>query len=429
MPPKKKQRTSSSSTKKTRSSTSQAAAAAAAAPVAAPVPPPAPTVTFSFKPTLNNISQWGLKPGDQIPGLEFLLDQDNCDLFQALVLKCGVSIESAKELMRQGIENPEELARLTPELLKDLFKQFQKTPSLFAPRGVSLNVLCQKKIALFRQWAYERNICDIVVDLKIFDDVEMEEARTRKREIELMDDSNDQATKPPKLKRMSDWRDWHPQLLSYLSQKVGGYKISLSWIIRKIRKPSASDYDAFYESQTKRLEACAVFKGPEFTRDNKAVFDILKECTIGTEVWVHIQHLDPHEKSRTRSHLLSNGREAYLILSEQALQSNALDNTARDAWNTVNTTYYSADSKHFTFEHYVNKFVGSYADLKLCGEEPVERQKRELFLNKITCPVLNVQKEMCLGDPGLTFDECQKQLLSVYKSNGSRKSRLVFPNV
>ena len=132
-------------------------------------------------------------------------------------------------------------------------------------------------------------------DPLLYNEDEQEWIGNRMKEITILKDRDD-PPQPPKLESFSAWEKWHPQFLSYLSQKVGGHTIPLSWIIRDKANPPASDYDIKrYGSQTQRLIAFAHFEGPEFQADNKEVFKIIKRCY---NWW---KGMDLHHASRSKS--------------------------------------------------------------------------------------------------------------------------------
>ena len=69
-------------------------------------------------------------------GTRIVYEHRNCDFHEALVLSCGVDIELAKEITRQGIEDAEDLASTSEEELNRMFKLFQKHTSSFLPKDL-----------------------------------------------------------------------------------------------------------------------------------------------------------------------------------------------------------------------------------------------------------------------------------------------------
>ena len=211
MPPKKKQKTSSTKSAakkpKTRASTTASTAASVAAATTGATstgtttgtkttPLTTPTVVFNVVPTLNNIAQWGLNPGDMIPGCMYPLDQMNCDFFQTLVLFCGVHPEMGKELIRHGVENAEEFIVLDSEQLKILFKTIRTSPTAYLPKAFFLNITSQRKIIHFHRWCYEREVCYIQQNPLLYNEDEQEWIKNQMKEITMLK-SKDEPPEPP----------------------------------------------------------------------------------------------------------------------------------------------------------------------------------------------------------------------------------------
>lgn len=227
--------------------------------------------------------------------------------------------------------------------------------------------------------------------------------------------------RPPLLKDFAKWRAWWEKWDSYMSQIRGAADIPIRYVYReKEDQPGQGDEEAnaaSYPSQEAYFERMILLDGDYYLRDNRRVYDTLKNLVIDGPGWAFIRQYETSQ----------NGRAAVLALKRQAEGDSAIATRKARAYTDIAKARYVGPRKDYSFDKYVHTHQNAHNELADLGEPVAEMKKVRDFLDGITDPRLAAGLDYVMGEARLSddFEECQQYLrgLIARKHEHSRAQR------
>ena len=213
------------------------------------------------------------------------------------------------------------------------------------------------------------------------------------------DDSWNFTQDVPKLDGFNKWYKWLEAMETALQRKwTPGMGILMSYLIRKeaaaIPWTDIAADDPRYEDMDTLLIQTIQLRGPVFKRHNQLLFDNLKNLTTDGDCWQFIQQLKAQNNR--------NGREAFLLLKQQAEGDEARKARVQAARDAIRTTMYHG-KKNFPFSWYVTAHVAAHNILRQekdthgRSHEPPKDDKVSDFLKNIKDSRLDAAKTFVRG--------------------------------
>ena len=193
------------------------------------------------------------------------------------------------------------------------------------------------------------------------------------------DESKVESTlKKPEIFSSEKWVDWAESVYNYFSGTKNTKGIPYSYVIRK--EPCPIPAVAMSNEEEKIYHA--TLAGNLFNRDNRHVFQILKELTVGTE-------------AETWTKKKKGGREVMLALQGHYNGKAEGERRKAVAKSDIEKLFYRNEST-FLFEKYVTKLQHAFNILEQYAIPEFEENKIKLLLDKVTCPNQELKSEVIL---------------------------------
>ena len=179
-----------------------------------------------------------------------------------------------------------------------------------------------------------------------------------------------------------------PLLFSYLvlwwRRVATGAACALVYLIRDHDETTVDHVQADYDQVDNRLIACLEFKGEEYKKDNRKLYQLLKPKVIDGDLWSFIQAFDDRQ----------DGRAAYKALLAQAEGPAAKKERVRQAYALMQSLHFTGKARNFPFDKYVQRHQHCHNVLaeKDNTEQLTETKKIEDFLKGIQDSRLDVAK-------------------------------------
>ena len=170
---------------------------------------------------------------------------------------------------------------------------------------------------------------------------------------------------------MKDRRRWLESITTYMQMLCGKRSnMPLAYILRD---PAAAPGPAPALDDTIDLASDhlqhARMNGTFYASDRKVVFQHLKKWCHGSSAWSAIEQFDA----------TNNGREAWLLLKRQYMGANVQRNLMAKAEQTLQTIRYDGQSRHFTFDKFVDLMRRAHNDLGPQDQMSEARKVRKLL--------------------------------------------------
>jgi hypothetical protein len=137
-------------------------------------------------------------------------------------------------------------------------------------------------------------------------------------------------------------RDWAESIRTHFQQKLNTKGLPTTYVLRPEPDPLVVVVDQGWGNPS--------FDWP---RDNRKVFEFLKDKTFGTTAWHTIKCFER----------AGRGREAFLALIALYLGSDVMELLMKEAEVGLNTITFDGNSKDFDFTKYVAKLKQYFTDL------------------------------------------------------------------
>jgi hypothetical protein len=305
---------------------------------------------------------------------------------------CGVAQEEAQDaIVASGCADIIAMAKMTEEEVTEMVKYIVKNKKFSTghsanrhEENVKIPYMAIKNLKALRDWAVWRIRQGYEPGELIFDESELNwtlERRTFEatRKAVLAENKDKSAKKPTLLKSFvfTKWRKWSLDLKAYLNQVYGAMNLPFTYLLREHDEPTETMKTELTTWSDEDLMATVMFNDDngDYKRDNKELWTILKDH-VGEEIYPHIKRLEAKQ----------DGRAAYVALAKQAEGTAGKTARMNTAYNSLKTIKYTGQSKNFTYDDYITKFMEVFTELELLGEKQSEAHKVHLLLQGFQHP-------------------------------------------
>jgi hypothetical protein len=167
-----------------------------------------------------------------------------------------------------------------------------------------------------------------------------------------------------------------------------------------------------WDSVDDDLVATSILEGETFSRNNKRVFDILKQFVMEGPGWPFVQ---PFNGRR-------DGRFAFKALKSQAEGRSAIASREAKAYAMVTTALFTGKEK-FSFDQcVVDRHQQARNELFFLEDPGTEIKKVTNFLAGICDPKLETAIQTCMGDEQklTNFELCQQYFKTIVENTKTR---------
>ena len=192
---------------------------------------------------------------------------------------------------------------------------------------------------------------------------------------------------PVPLTKVEDVRKMIETLDHVLNKRLGVGGSPLSYVTRVTvalpeHTPGEVDPGFGMPSRSEELIRRTRHTGPDYTKDNKAVWAIIRGITHGGPGWGWVSRFSRHEQ----------GREAYNAVKTHYFGESFITRTVTKADATIETLFYDGKSRNYSFEKFCEQLNKAYADLDENGEPLTEAKKVRRLLSAVRDPRLEAAK-------------------------------------
>jgi hypothetical protein len=187
-------------------------------------------------------------------------------------------------------------------------------------------------------------------------------------------------------------RDVLENMEQWINQSYGNSGIPLAYVIREdVDAPTIAEdpYPIGTPTFDDELIRRASHETEIYNINNEMVWNMIRHVTHGTDAWAFVKSF-----SRAR-----DGRAALIALKTQFMGTTHVNKLKLDADATLESIYWSGKAKNFTWETFISKLTGAFADLEEHGERKTEEEKVRRLIRAIRDPCLAVAKSVVQADP------------------------------
>jgi hypothetical protein len=187
-------------------------------------------------------------------------------------------------------------------------------------------------------------------------------------------------------------RDVMENMEQWINQSYGHSGIPLAYVIREQVNPPPVTEDAYPVGQPTfddELIRRSLHGNDIYNINNELVWNMIRHVTHGTDAWAFV-------KSYARAR---DGRSALFAMKTQFMGTTHVNKLKLDADATLESIYWSGKARNFTWETFISKLTGAFADLEEHGERKTEEEKVRRLIRAIRDPCLAVAKSVVQADP------------------------------
>lgn len=223
---------------------------------------------------------------------------------RAALQRLGLSALAANEFINNGISSVQTLRLLGKDDLDRLIKQIHRDNAAAGGAGIFIPFLAQTYVHAVHFWANRMYILGQDFDETLID-LQMARAWTTvmREENDASNLTTDVVKTPDPFKKDTKWKTWKESVTTYLHSKIGQAHLPLAYIIRPNDVPTPG---LRYATTHDQLVDMAVLAGPEYSRNNGIVFDLIQSLTINGPAWPWIQNFQTTRDGRKAWKALSN---------------------------------------------------------------------------------------------------------------------------
>lgn len=319
-------------------------------PIPPPPPPPPPPPRPAFV-----LPRW--HPGLALTMLEYCL------------AVCNFSQVQVYAVQREGYNTLEDIAFARLKDIREIAKSAARPPANIAGGPVHIGAVQIRNLEALWQWCFRQKSYGFALNAADFSPAELDIMLDELQTEEANDaaDKNTESVKGPgKFKStIQGWIEWEMSLENYLRGLPSKQKVPLAYVIRRDVMPTRPD------SETVRMYMVQ-HAGNLYSADNKQVFRIIKDLTLGTDGWEWIKRFDTTE----------DGRGAMLALRAHYDGSAAISRRIAYANQIIKDTHYRAEHS-YPFEQFVTKLTGAFQILSDSQQPKTEKQKIDDLVQSI----------------------------------------------
>ena len=197
---------------------------------------------------------------------------------------------------------------------------------------------------------------------------------------------------PDKYTNSKASRDVLENMEQWIVQSYGHSDIPLGYVIRDEKEAPTVAEDPFPIGRPTfddELIRRASHHDDTYNINNEMVWNMIRHVTHGTDAWAFV-------KSHSRA---KDGRLALIALKTQFMGTTHVNKLKLDADAVLESIYWSGKAKNFTWETFISKLTGAFADLEEHGERKTEEEKVRKLIRAIRDPCLAVAKSVVQADP------------------------------
>lgn len=273
-----------------------------------------------------------------------------------------------------------------------------------------------KNLKGLRFWADERRRTGLEADAGEFEEDDVVTFTAKCQEYNDLKDaaSDEDASKPDALKKLTGWALWHESFQNYLRQIIGAAKIPLIYLARNERdNPDEVLNPDDFSTPTEYLIEATIFQGRHYDIDNPRFYRELKSFTVNGEGWSYIKKF---EKSQ-------DGRKAYLALKTQCEGTASKITRKNKVYALIGNSVYSGSRKQYKFQDFINIHQTAHDEILDCDPTEAIPESKNVadFLKGITDPILESAVSIVLGDMKLLndFQLCQQYLSTTVENRAT----------
>jgi len=325
--------------------------------------------------------------------------------WQFALRRCGLSDATIQHFVGEGFESIQALASLPVSETQEMLKIFGRKT---LPAGVSYPYMACLRLRALRYWIEYRRGRGETLNPDHFIGQDLINAWvTRVTELADLKDSDksDDNKAPSELAKLTEWETFEEQFLSYLGRhRNEATGAPLSYVLRETATVSDETLYAAYLSIDDDLYETTVMTTPQYIKDNKRVFALLKPLLLKGFAWSYAKKFNKTQ----------DGRAAWIAVKQQAEGTAAQAAKRAAARKSIADSRYTGKGRH-TFDAYTTKHQMAHNTLEELKEPVYDEKKVTDFLSNITDPLLSSAKDAVLGDPvkSQNFEACQQYLKSV----------------
>ena len=161
---------------------------------------------------------------------------------------------------------------------------------------------------------------------------------------------------------------------------------------------------------------CLQHSGPHWKHDNSDMWQIISRLIRDGPGWDYIQ-------SCGTSTGKGNGRQAYLQIKQQAYQYSNVRMNTNEAFSKLRALRFDGNTKHFTYDVYVRRWLLHRKTLKEHHECPEDKRHVQEFCEQITDPRLDNPIDIVLAEDSIYLNNFDKMHRFLNQSLATKQSR------
>ena len=207
------------------------------------------------------------------------------------------------------------------------------------------------------------------------------------------------ATEPQAFTNDMKWSDWSPTFIDYLATQAGRDGQPLNYVIRDDPNPDPTPQSDFLVEYANM----APLHGPSFVADAKKVLEHLNRFIVGNTIAEGAAEPVRHTQ---------DGRAVYQAVERKFEGSGVLQNKIAKAENTIDTLYYTGETRYMPWQKFESELTKAYAVVDKHYKRAVhadETKLRKLQKDRIRADFLKAQHTTVEADCAkvpmtMTFD-------------------------
>ena len=351
-----------------------------------------------------------------------------------LMAECKFNEPTASFIQKQGIEEVDSFKNWTTKEMDDAMKAVSSsTPpkvmdeadkSKEAKEQIVITLIGVRDLKILFTWCCSKWLTGTDPDVTDFKGKEATLHNAHQRELVIHKSrAKELAPKlPEKFKTWTKWKPFEDGVITYFktTRSEGPEGVFLIYLLREHENPTNEMLAADCDTADDFLVECARIGKrnnkvhPGVMSDNKRVFGIIQQLTVGTPGHPHVKKFLKEQ----------DGRKAWLELCKQGDGPAAQHLQLAAAQDSINNSTHTSSNNH-SFTQHSAVHAEAHADFERLEEPMPERAKVQAFLDSVSAPHLATHKAICEGDPSklASCDATQQCLKTMDDKTKKRKGR------
>lgn len=326
--------------------------------------------------------------------------------------RLGFNEATTTELGYNGLGSLASMINFSNDDLKQMCEHLMKYPHPSRAAGAIVYVSASAKQNLYAAvyWAKLQLRYGIMPEPQDLTDGALVQTKIRLEELKAFKKSEEKQdiSRPPKLKRMSEWLKFWEASKTYFGSIRGAADIPLTYIFREEENVTVADIQANYPSRDAQLIRCTVLAGTHFNTDSARVWSEWKSLIQDGPGWDFVKR---HESTQ-------NGRMAVMEMKRQTEGTTGKAVRKNKAYLALQTLQFNGPRRDWSFEQYINGHIAAHNTLAEESEPIPESKKVQDFIKNIGDDRLSNAKDLVFSSPTLMEDfDGVHQMMSLVLTN------------